>query len=323
MSAREELDWRPIDPGQVGAWAALINLIEVADGQDDFVSEQELLEHFGDPNIDFARGSVSVCDGDQMVGYGLVASRVTPDGVHALRHHGGVHPGYRGRGLGARLLGWAQTAATGLHQDLRPGRPLTLGSRCQQGNEAALVLHQALGFEPSRWFHRMVCDLSDGLPWLRMPAEVEITGFTPGRSQDARLIRNEAFSDHWGSSPLDPQEWEHFLSSEAFRPRYTFLAYLRGEPIGLVVGNEYEAYAQTTGLRDLYIPVVGTREAGRKRGIATALVVSALSAARTDGFAQASLDVDADSPTGAVGLYRRIGFTARDSSVVMVKTLIG
>jgi len=67
--------------------------------------------------------------------------------------------------------------------------------------------------------------------------------------------------------------------------------------------------------------VVGTRATGRKRGIATALLATALSAARAEGYDQASLGVDADSLTGAVRLYERVGFTVDNTWISHRKQL--
>jgi ribosomal protein S18 acetylase RimI-like enzyme len=39
------------------------------------------------------------------------------------------------------------------------------------------------------------------------------------------------------------------------------------------------------------------------------VLASALDAIRADGLAVAVLDVDAENPTGALGLYERLGFT--------------
>ncbi len=45
------------------------------------------------------------------------------------------------------------------------------------------------------------------------------------------------------------------------------------------------------------------------------------SEARAAGFATASLGADADSPTGAHGLYQRAGFVVRDTWVVQMKPI--
>jgi len=90
-----------------------------------------------------------------------------------------------------------------------------------------------------------------------------------------------------------------------------------------VLGHEYDSYTQATGRLDLYIPTVSTRRAGRRRGIATALLARTMNAAAADGFVSATLDVDADSPTGAVGLYERAGFAVQDTRITQIKPLIG
>jgi len=48
----------------------------------------------------------------------------------------------------------------------------------------------------------------------------------------------------------------------------------------------------------------------------------ALCAARADGFDTATLDVDADSPTGALRLWERIGFAVQDTWIAHTKPLI-
>ena len=66
----------------------------------------------------------------------------------------------------------------------------------------------------------------------------------------------------------------------------------------------------------VYIGQVGTRRPWRKRGLAGALLSASVRAAAAAGKTQASLGVDADSPTGAVGVYERLGFQTRHKVVV-------
>ena len=155
----------------------------------------------------------------------------------------------------------------------------------------------------------MLRDLSAPLPTVAVPAGVQVTGYAPGMAEHARLVRNESFRDHWGSTETSAESWAHFLAHGAFRPGLSFLAYEGPDPLGILLSHEHDAYLARTGRRDVHITLVGTRVAGRKRGIASALLATALSAARAEGYDQASLGVDADSLTGAVRLYERVGFT--------------
>jgi mycothiol synthase len=159
-----------------------------------------------------------------------------------------------------------------------------------------------------RWFNSMVRDLSAPIPQAVIPAGVQITGYTSGQADAALLVRNESFRDHWGSTDTSAENWARSLAHSAFRPGFSFLAYEGSEPLGLLLSHEYDVYNAKSGRRDLYIAIVGTRAAGRKRGIATALLVTAMAAGRAAGYESASLSVDADSLTGAVGLYERVGF---------------
>jgi len=323
VTSESQFAWRPIDPGQVQAWAALEAATEAEDHQDEHVAEQDLIEYFDDPDLDFANGSVAVFDGDQMAAYALVIARTEAEPVHQMRLSGGVHPHFRRRGLGAQLLEWAERAAESTHKKRFPSQPLSLSGRCLARNQGEVALFAAHGYQESRWFLRMSCGLTARLPAIQDPPGVDIVRFAPELAQDARLVHDEAFRDHWDSTQTTPEGWAHFIESQAFRPAYSFLAYDNGEPLGLVLGHEYDSYTEATGRLDLYIPTVATRRSGRKRGIATALLARVLHAAAAAGFVNATLDVDADSPTGAVGLYERAGFTVQDTWITRVKALIG
>jgi mycothiol synthase len=257
-----------------------------------------------------------------MIGYGMLTARMSADPVHEMYVSGGVHPSYRRRGLGGRILAWAEQAAPALHEERFPGRPLSLAGHIQASNAGVVALYAAHGYTPVRWFRGMQRDLAHPLPEAAAPAGIEIAGFTAGRSPDAMLVRNESFRDHWGSTEYTGDGWAHFTGQQAFRPEFTFLAYGGGQPLGLVIGFEYVADTEATGRRDLDIPVVAVRRGGRKRGIASALLARAMAEARAAGFETASLGVDADSPTGAVGLYERLGFTTAGTWISERKPLI-
>ena len=326
MTFDEQFEWRPIDPSQAAAWAALVAATEAVDHQDEHLDEQYLLEQLADPDADYPRGSVAVYDGDLMIGYSVLFARSSADPAHEMRLDGGVHPDYRGRGIGSALLNWAERAAEPLHKEQFPGRPLSLDGRCLARNAGAVELFADHGYRPSRRFLRMARDLTADITESQAPqapAGIDIVGVAAERSGDARLVHDEAFRDHWGSTDSTDEGWQHFIGGQAFRPAYSFLAYDGGVPLGLVIGHEYDSYTEMTGRRELYIPTVGTRRAGRKRGIATALLQAALRAARSDGLVKAVLDVDADSPTGAVSLYQRIGFTVQDTWITQRKPLTG
>ena len=59
-----------------------------------------------------------------------------------------------------------------------------------------------------------------------------------------------------------------------------------------------------------YIRTLGVIPQARGRGIASWLLSSAFAQAAREGRTSVSLSVDSENPTGAVGLYERVGMRA-------------
>lgn len=105
------------------------------------------------------------------------------------------------------------------------------------------------------------------------------------------------------------------VGSRSFRGGQSYVV-LDGETVAAYVNCfEWEADTEATGIRELYIGQVGTRRAYRGRGLARATLAKVLAEAAQAGYERASLGVDADNPTGALGLYENLGFTTHQKFV--------
>ena len=87
-----------------------------------------------------------------------------------------------------------------------------------------------------------------------------------------------------------------------------------GRVVGLVLCSEQAADGADG--RTAWLDLIAVRRAWRKRGVASAMMASALVALSEEGFRTAALDVDTDSPTGALDLYGRHGFRVRRTETV-------
>jgi ribosomal protein S18 acetylase RimI-like enzyme len=126
----------------------------------------------------------------------------------------------------------------------------------------------------------------------------------------------EAFADHWGSQRRDYSDWVTLtVGSEGFLPDLSVVAFDGDEIAGYVL-----SYRDADPER-VYIGQVGVRRPWRRRGVAAALLAQVLRDAAAAGFATASLGVDADSPTGAVAVYERVGFTVENRAVTYAAPL--
>jgi GNAT superfamily N-acetyltransferase len=115
----------------------MLAAVQAADHGWEYLTEQVLLEEFDHPDCDFERGSVGVFDGGTMVGFGGLVMRPGAGTVHEMRYRGAVHPDWRGRGIGGRLLDWAEVAAVPLHRERYQDLPLSLSGWCLASNAAA------------------------------------------------------------------------------------------------------------------------------------------------------------------------------------------
>jgi ribosomal protein S18 acetylase RimI-like enzyme len=165
-----------------------------------------------------------------------------------------------------------------------------------------------------RWFEELRRPLTD----LPPPGEVDgitIVPWPDERDDELLSVRNAAFADHWGSTPISPATWNDHTHGFGSRPDLSFIAVDADDrAVGISVNARYEADDEVTGRRDGWIMTLGTLAEYRGRGIASALIVASLHAFAAADLTHAALGVDSDSPTGAARLYRALGFQPAERS---------
>ncbi len=115
------VQWRAITADDAAEWARLLLAVEESYGTEDIVGAEDLVEDLSDPYVDPVRGTVAAFSRGSMIAYGGLRAGAGVTGRHEMDLHGAVHPSHRGRGLGTRLLAWAEAAARPLHQARYPG----------------------------------------------------------------------------------------------------------------------------------------------------------------------------------------------------------
>jgi mycothiol synthase len=325
-----DLTWRALTLSDAAQLARLSAAAEEVDQTGENYGEEDFVEHLGYPLLDLARGSQGVFDGETLVGSCTVNARTAADPIHRMHCDGVVDPAYRRRGLGAKLLAWACAAAVPIHERHFPGQPLELLLGTDETNEGLRAMVLAAGFEPVRWFFEMRHDLgaaeagADGAAAPALAEGLTEVVFQSEYDQPLFLAHNAAFVDHWGSVPQTEETWRHSVTgSRSFRPELSFLALdqATGEVAGYIISEHFEADTEKTGVKEVYLAGIGTRRAWRRKGVAGALIADCLAEAARLGYQRASLGVDADNPTGALGVYQRAGFYQHRKSVAYVLKL--
>lgn len=309
MEWAEGIEERPIGLDDADALAELRAATEKVDDEGEHEDAEDVREWLRHPWFD-PDASLALWAGDRAIAWAVIWSGPVQTDVDRINFVGGVHPNHRRRGIGGRLLGWAIDTATRRHHDRHPDRPGELDVGTVDGNTGLRAMLTGAGFEPVRYFIDMVLHLDQWSAGAGEPPDgLTVSTFDLRYDEATRVAHNEAFADHWGSTPREPEAWRaRTTGSKTFRPNQSHLLLDGEEVASYVLGYEYDGDTAATGSRDLYIGQVGTRRPYRGKGAASLLMLRTLEAAKADGFATTSLGVDADNPTGALGLYERLGF---------------
>lgn len=240
-----------------------------------------------------------------------VASREwvdTTDGLREYRVHGVVDPTWRWRGIGTALREANLRASCDLaaSHDVALGRVLGSWSGDTQPGAAAVLA--AGGFERVRYFFDMTRPTLDDVPEVALPGGLEVRPITPDLAKRVWRADSEAFRDHWGGFDDSDERLARWLAQPSTDLSLWVIAFDGDEVAGGVLNAIDAAENEALGLRRGWLGSVFTRRPWRRRGVAGALIARSLALLRGRGMTSASLGVDAENPSGALGLYERMGF---------------
>ena len=304
--------WRATRDDDVESIATLLSAMAERDHPDWSETADEIAETFGHSYVDVARDSVvaEYADG-RMIAHGMAMRAPEPVDYARVWLSGGVHPEHRGRGLGWQLLAWQTARAEQLLAELDltiPGWVLSYAA--DRSPEHGRLLERA-GYSPSRYFTTLHAELAGAALEPRdLPDGMRLEPWSPRFSEGARAAKNAAFADHWGSQPATREGWESWQGLPTFRPELSRVALAGDEVVGFITTDVNEEDWARMGRSSGYIGLVGTVREWRGKGLASALLVDVMRAYRAQGLELAVLDVDTANPTGALGVYERLGFAA-------------
>ena len=308
------LEIRPASANDIPAIHALNRLIEIHDGVPLVTPVDEFEEWIDDPHFSFEHDSRIALLGEEAVGYARLwhrPSNVIQSRVFML---GGVEPSHRRRGIGSSLIDWQIRRGTEILAAAPPDLPRYLRTVAFDFEKEAIALYEKHGLAPIRYFYELIRPISEVASVSPTPGIV-IVAWDPARDEELREVTNASFEDHWGSTPLDREAWTHRMESFGIRLDLSLMALDEDRIVGLLLASHFPDDRTVTGRRDGWITTLGTVRSHRKRGIASALVLTACHAFQREGFTHALLGVDGESPTGAYRLYQGLGFSELNRSV--------
>ena len=266
-----------------------------ADGGAEGTSVEHVLDDWHEVDLHEEAVLVLGPDGD-VAGYADVINRA----FVSVTVYGYVHPGHRGMGVGAWLVGWGEDW-TRRRTHLAPeGERAVVKHYVISTNAGARERLESAGYEAVRGTYVMETELEGEPPEPKWPEGLAVRTFVPGR-------------DVWDRPRGTFGRFVAMARNENFDPSLWFLA-TEGEEIA-------GAALCKTVAGEGWVDVVGVRRPWRRRGLGLALLRHAFGEYRGRGVRRVELSVDAGSVTGAPRLYGRGGMRQKTVYVVYQKEL--
>ena len=154
----------------------------------------------------------------------------------------------------------------------------------------------------------MVRPLDAPIPDRSLPDGLELRPVTEKAARAVLAADAEAFQDHWGAHETTEEDVRRILGDPDNDLSLWIVAWAGDDVVGSVIGRIYPSDNAASGVRKAWLDRVSVRRPWRRQGVASALIVAALRELRARDMELAALGVDSDNPTGALGVYERLGF---------------
>ncbi|NEN07708.1 GNAT family N-acetyltransferase [Diaminobutyricibacter tongyongensis] len=319
--------WRAATESDIGAIWELRQAMGEADHPNYRTARESIEADFALPGFEPER--------DSMIGFDSTGRAVAAGMVIFPSRHqtlvrslpiGGVHPDFRGRGIGRALFNWqvgrARQQLASSSRDL-PGWILAFAD--ERAPQDARLFERG-GLRLARHFLSMERTLSDPIESPPAPRRVRIVPYVTSMSDAVHRARDEVFIDHWGSQPMTDQRWRALVGSRRFAGELSFVALAQGCGggecvVGFVLSSTDPSIWPTQGFSSSRVDQIGVRAAWRGRGIAHSLLATQLRMSQARGFDRVTLTTDGGSEARPLTLHSSAGFRTTGSKKAFVLAL--
>ena len=304
-----QVRWTGVSEADLDAWVDALAVIEVFDRTGETLGRADLEDELALSYVDAGADVRLGWDGDRIVAWGTV---VCVPNAHQRRVQitGSVVPDRRGQGIGTELVTWLIERGTEVANAQPTDAAAWLELGATAGDRRASRSSRRSGSHHSATTSRCVG---------RSPTSCRRPGPCPRRSgscrttsrttRPRRAAHNEAFRDHFAAIEMDRETWARWVTGgQGFRADCSFLVFDGDDIAGYVLDAIHPDDWPGLGFTEGWTHQLGVRRPWRGVGVATVLLDLSAAAFAADGLDFATLDVDAENPTGALGLYESQGY---------------
>ncbi|NBY46133.1 MAG: GNAT family N-acetyltransferase [Acidimicrobiia bacterium] len=299
---------RNATPNDFPAIAALLTAVFTHDKIPIVQTVEEVEEDFSGDSCRLDHDVMVVEVGSQIAGIAYTIFLPSETKEERCYVFGGVLPDFRKNGVGTALMTWAVKHGEQLLQSTGRTIPKFLRAHVSRLNESAAKLFAQFQLHPVRFEEDLIIDL-DSIHAPQPAANYSIIPWSNSRNAEAHSVKDLAFRDHWGSTPTSDENWEILVTGSTARTEHSFFAVAPADKIiGLLLTHRYESDDELLGKKIGWIDKLCTLSEFRNQAVAKNLIAHALAKYKAIGLTHAALTVDTQNPTGAHGLYSKLGF---------------
>ena len=194
-----------------------------------------------------------------------------------------------------------------------------LRAHVDDSNPRARAFAEAAGYVAVRYGFVMRRPLDQPIADAPLPPGIEVRPVAPNQLRAIWEADTEAFRDHHEAAVRDEADFERFVGHPDVDPSLWQVAWAGNDVAGSVINAIYRDENAKAGIDLGWLDHVSVRRPWRGRGLAGALIARSLVVLRDRGMAVAALGVDAENPTGALGVYERSGFRPHQTWITYQK----
>lgn len=301
---------------------AIINGSREADQGEWLVTVEETATDYAhltncDPNTDMIFAEV---DGG-VVGYGRCWWNNQVDGSIAYGFFAHLLPQWRKTGIRLAMVRFLKEHLRQIAADHPTDRQKTFVNWGMQTETNWTNLLLAEGHKIVRYGLDMVRPNLENIPDCPAPDGIEIRCGTLAEWRQIWEGAREAFRDHWGMSEWTEENFAAWRKYPTFNPDLWQIAWAGNEVAGGVLNfidrKENETFERQRG----YTETIFVRRPWRGQGLAKALIARSFQVLKEASMSEAALGVDAENLSGALHLYRKMGFEEVKRGMTFHKSL--
>jgi len=244
----------------------------------------------------------------KLIAYSRVFWERLDEGIRVYTAFGFMLPEWRRKGVGTAMMLSNEARLREIAADHPEDEPRYYQTWAMETETNTHALAKSQGYKPIRYGFEMRRDFSDPLPDVPMPDGLEVRSVDEDQIRTIFDASQMAFQDHWGYREETWEEFQGWMKDPTFKSEIWKIAWDGDQVAGIVMNffneKENEEYQRKRG----YTENISVGRPWRKRGLAKSLIAQSMQMFKEMGFTETALGVDAENTSGALNLYKGLGY---------------